>query len=585
MLNIRKRFFILLTIVGLLFGLAACTKSADFLKLSFDNDTYEILVGQTINLEPMVSKGSSVGDVQIEYTSYDDSIATYSDGLLTGVEVGETTIKVVCPDKPVAYDTATVKVILTRLPEVSFSIPTAYNMVKGATKELTYTFVPDYANAVVTFQSANRDVATIDESGLITAVGVGEAIIVARVSEPETNADAEHRDYVFTITVVESDFTINYNLDGGTNNPDNPAGYNVLNLPLELKEPTKEGYEFLGWYLNADFEGEAIEELSTDTYGNVDLWAKWKQIDFKITYHHNGGSWYDRPLPYSLDRQAMVDDFLKDAMEKYGVTVKPDNTANNPDDTGFANKFSAIYGIFTDEKYAAKWSWLKDYLISVSKYKTELEKGTGGETFWRYTIGAFLFQEHYTAYPNTDDFTNEDLADGFWDKLLEANGIELVTVKDTYRNDEEFVLPKSKRPGATFKGWYLNGEKIEKIETGSKGDIVLEAEWELLEYDITYDLNGGDDDKYLYGHNRQAMVDDFLKDFNAYLTENKKATLADVTAFFGNTYVTGGNIGYDFLVKSKYSSKWTWLFEYISSVSKTPLVEGSGDQSHMRGDT
>lgn len=34
MLNIRKRFFLLLTIVGLLFGIAACTNNDDYVRLS-----------------------------------------------------------------------------------------------------------------------------------------------------------------------------------------------------------------------------------------------------------------------------------------------------------------------------------------------------------------------------------------------------------------------------------------------------------------------------------------------------------------------------------------------------------------------
>lgn len=42
------------------------------------------------------------------------------------------------------------------------------------------------------------------------------------------------------------DYSISYDLDGGTNNPDNPAAYNVL-YGKNLSRPTKTGYEFLGW--------------------------------------------------------------------------------------------------------------------------------------------------------------------------------------------------------------------------------------------------------------------------------------------------------------------------------------------------
>ena len=111
MLNIRKRFFLLLTVVGLLFGIASCTNNNDYVRLTFDNDVYEVNVGQTIDVSPIVNKGSNVGVVTIEYTSYDNQIASYSDGKLTGLQPGETIIKVVCSEHPVAYDIATVRVV------------------------------------------------------------------------------------------------------------------------------------------------------------------------------------------------------------------------------------------------------------------------------------------------------------------------------------------------------------------------------------------------------------------------------------------------------------------------------------------
>lgn len=41
-------------------------------------------------------------------------------------------------------------------------------------------------------------------------------------------------------------YNITYDLDGGTNNPNNPTSYNVL-YGKDLYSPTKSGYEFLGW--------------------------------------------------------------------------------------------------------------------------------------------------------------------------------------------------------------------------------------------------------------------------------------------------------------------------------------------------
>ena len=43
-------------------------------------------------------------------------------------------------------------------------------------------------------------------------------------------------------------YTITYELNGGTNVPENPAGYNVETGTITLKAPTKDKYDFKGWY-------------------------------------------------------------------------------------------------------------------------------------------------------------------------------------------------------------------------------------------------------------------------------------------------------------------------------------------------
>ena len=83
-------------------------------------------------------------------------------------------------------------------------------------------------------------------------------------------------------------YAITYELDGGTNAPENPAGYNVETETITLKDPVKPGYTFAGWYKAEDFTGEAVTEIPQGTTGNITLYAKWEQIPFTTVMVEGG---------------------------------------------------------------------------------------------------------------------------------------------------------------------------------------------------------------------------------------------------------------------------------------------------------
>lgn len=650
MLNIRKRFFLLLTIVGLLFGIAACTNNDDYVRLSFDNDVYEVKVGQTIDVTPIVNKGSNVGAVTIEYTSYDDQIASYSNGKLQGLRVGETVIKVVCSEKPVAYDVATVRVVANSLPEVEFE-PLQQNMLKGTTQTLKYHFVPEYGNALMSFTSANPEIATIDENGVITGVAKGTAVIIARATDELDSS--QYRDYTFVVEVLEADFAITYELNGGTNDPTNPAGYNVLNLPIILKDATKLGHNFVGWYDNPEFSGSPIMEIAANSTGDMTLYAKWEVSVFDITYELNGGinasenpdsydvnklplvlgeptktgynflgwylddekidsivegttgeiklvaqweiatynitfdlvggSWQDLTgieWPYNRDRNQMVADFIVDFNKHSGKTVAADGSDFFAR-SWMADGSSAGYKFLTSTEYGSKWGWLLDFINDnrLANGKTALNENDN-QAEARGELHNFL----NACAPGDKggnasygcDYSTEEGTTGFWLYMVD---LEEVSVPKTYTvESEDIILPEiAYKMGYTFLGWFLNGEKVEKIVKGTTGDLNFVAEWEIVEYTIEYNLNGGLFDIYLYS-SREEMVDDFLTDAMAYYNKDKKPNCmvddSGTQVGFANVFTAI----YGIFSSEEYGAKWAWLKEYIiytATDAKASLESGS----------
>jgi uncharacterized repeat protein (TIGR02543 family) len=73
-------------------------------------------------------------------------------------------------------------------------------------------------------------------------------------------------------------YTISYNLDGGTNNSNNPPDYTIETPTFTLQPPTRSGFTFGGWFDNASFTGNPITSISVGSTGDSTFWAMWEQI-------------------------------------------------------------------------------------------------------------------------------------------------------------------------------------------------------------------------------------------------------------------------------------------------------------------
>lgn len=141
-----------------------------------------VVQGESLPLN-FTSKPQEVDDQKLTWISRNTSIATVSNyGVVSAVSVGSTYIVAQTSD---AKHKDSVQITVVARPVTGVSINEEdFSIAKGATKQLTYIVTPDNAtNKEVSWRSLNTSVATVDNNGLVAAVGVGNAYIVVMTAD------------------------------------------------------------------------------------------------------------------------------------------------------------------------------------------------------------------------------------------------------------------------------------------------------------------------------------------------------------------------------------------------------------------
>ena len=148
-----------------------------------------------------------------------------------------------------------------------------------------------------------------------------------------TEVTQKNTDMYFQYFYAPNNYCIEYNLEGGINNPENPSTYNVL-YGVTLKAPTREGYEFEGWFIdetderiyginegkNASFDGadDFYSQLSLRTIGDITITAKWKsrigykgKIKIGVLYARKSINEQFKPVKQIHSRKTTNDEFSK----------------------------------------------------------------------------------------------------------------------------------------------------------------------------------------------------------------------------------------------------------------------------------
>ena len=302
------------------------------------------------------------------------------------------------------------------------------------------------------------------------------------------------------------EYKITYTTNDGTlpDGVENPQIYTIESEDITLPIPTKDGYDFVGWYGNDEFNGDAITGIAKGSTGDTTLFAKWNgPIEYTITYNNIEGATNENPTTYTVES----DTIQLVAAVKAGYDFAGWFDKDGEEVTAIAK------GSTGNIELTAKWNGPIEYTIAYNNVEDATNENPVAYTVESETIQlANAVKSGYTfvGWFDKDDEEVTQIAKGSTgDTTLYAKWTAEVysitynanegTLPDdaanpqTYTVEHAVTLPIPTKNGYDFVGWYdKENNKIEKIANGSTGDIELTAKWsEPIKYTITVNVNGG----------------------------------------------------------------------------------------------
>ena len=227
-------------------------------------------------------------------------------------------------------------------------------------------------------------------------------------------------------------YTVTMDTAGG--DPIRPIQYTVESEAFLLPTPVRTGYIFLGWTGEGITEPQKTIEIPQGSTGDRTYTANWQVIEYTIITLLEGGN--------------------AGSSQVYFYTVEQTVTLPTPTRTGYTFLGWTGEGITTPQP------------------NVTIPKGSTGDK-------TYIENWELTEYNITMDLSG-------------GSGQEKVVYTIT---DEDFELPTPTRNGYEFVGW--TGEGITTPQTsviipkGSTGNKAYTANWQVIEYTITLDTNGG----------------------------------------------------------------------------------------------
>ena len=332
----------------------------------------------------------------------------------------------------------------------------------------------------------------------------GEGITTPQTSVKIPKGSTGDKAYTANWKVIE--YTITLDTNGGPNV--SPIKYTVEDS-FTLPYPLRPGYEFAGWVL----DGSGMLPATTliiyyGTTGDLHYKAEWRLAEYTITMDLNGGSGQEKVVYTITDEDFELPTPTRNGYEFVGWTgeriTTPQTSVIIPKGSTGNRTYTANWEIITYNIFLYKGDGSEaetiHYTVETPDFALQPPTRTGYEFLGWQRLDGYAPGEKQMNVTIPKGTTGDRTYTGCWQAIeytitLDTSGGNALDAISYAVTSSPITLPTPVRTGYTFLGW--TGEGITTPQTsviipkGSTGDKAYTANWQVIEYTITLDTNGG----------------------------------------------------------------------------------------------
>jgi hypothetical protein len=212
-------------------------------------------------------------------------------------------------------------------PSVYFTSSMPTQIEWGKTFDVSEFYKIDHKGAfdfTTTYESSDENIFTVDKNGVITPKNLGNAQLTVTITDGEVKKTATKNINVKAPNLGSNQYLVNLKYCDGTDNGETVIATYGQPLPNGLTAPTREGYEFKGYY---DNQNQDYAEGKGLNYGGTQYYNKDMAGVKSWSYNYGGtiyGHWAPKIYIVTLDAAGGVlpNPVVKDNAGNFNITKK-----------------------------------------------------------------------------------------------------------------------------------------------------------------------------------------------------------------------------------------------------------------------